>query len=236
MLTKHLSKETGEKIREEIQSGKSKYRTAADFGLHSHTVYRKTQDLTGCKLGWYGIRGNTLKLLQEIMQLGYVLSSKQSTSTKYRILKKYFPNICRINMQRKTILYLDDKASVAAKAFLSDMNKKIMSFQELKQITKVFGIELSSEEKHKIVGKSRKHKHPVIRRKDGGYLSSYSEFQMKTDDFNENYVFPHKSTTVKSQKIQSSNEDSLLTNDDSLIDFYIRKYWDKVVPKVALIS
>jgi hypothetical protein len=56
---------------------------------------------------------------------------------------------------------------------------------------------------------------------------------MKLDDFNENYAFPHKSTSAKSQKIQSSNEDSLLTNDDSLIDFYIRKYCPQVVPKVA---
>ena len=58
----------------------------------------------------------------------------------------------------------------------------------------------------------------------GGYLSSYSESQMKLDDFNENFVFPHNSMSVKSQKIQSSKEDSLLTNDDSLIDFYIRRY------------
>ena len=132
-------------------------------------------------------------------------------------------------MYNKTILYLDDKASVAARAFLSDMNKKIISFQELKQVTKVFGIELSSEEKHRIIGKLRKHKLPVIRRKDGGFLSSYSESQMKLDDFNEEEGFPHKSMSVKSQKIQSSNEDSLLTTDDSLIDFYIRKYWRPLI-------
>ena len=41
-------------------------------------------------------------------------------------------------MHNKTILYLGDKASVAARAFLSDMNKKIISFQELKQVTKTF--------------------------------------------------------------------------------------------------
>jgi hypothetical protein len=62
-MTKHLSKKTGEKIREEIQSGKSKYRTAVEFGLYSHTIYRKTQDLPGKSFGWLGIRGKTLKLL-----------------------------------------------------------------------------------------------------------------------------------------------------------------------------
>ena len=56
---------------------------------------------------------------------------------------------------------------------------------------------------------------------------------MKLDDFNEKFEFPHNFISVKSQKTQSSNEDYLLTDDDSLIDFYIRKYWSEVVPKVA---
>jgi hypothetical protein len=86
-------------------------------------------------------------------------------------------------MYNKTVLYLNDKAPAAARAFLSDMNRKIMSFQELKQVTKTFGIELSSEERHKFVGKSRKHKFPVISRKDGGFLSSFNKNQLKIDDY-----------------------------------------------------
>ena len=99
-----------------------------------------------------------------------------------------------------------------------------MSFQELKQVTRVFGIELLSEEKHRIIGNPGKRILPVIRSKDGGFLSSYHQSQMKLDDFIEEERFPHKSPSVKSQKNQSSNEDSLLTNSDSLIDFYIRRY------------
>ena len=86
-------------------------------------------------------------------------------------------------MYNKTILYLNDKASVAARAFHNDRDKKIMSFQELKQVTKTFGIELSSEEKHRFVGKPRRQKHPMIRRKDGGFLSIYHHNQCKIDDF-----------------------------------------------------
>ena len=37
-----------------------------------------------------------------------------------------------------------------------------MGFQVLKQVIKAFGIERSSEEKHKIIGKIRKQKLPVI--------------------------------------------------------------------------
>jgi len=182
-MTKHLTKEIIQKIREEIKNGKSKYRVAGEFGIHPNTIYRLTQDLPGCQFGWPGIRGKTLILLQEILQHGYILSSKYSTGNKYHILKKYFPNIYKIKMYNKTILYLDDKAAVAARAFLRDMNKKIMNFNELKQVTKTFGIELSTEEKHKFTGKPRKHVLPVIRRKDGGFLSSYHESQSKIDDF-----------------------------------------------------
>ena len=67
-MVQRLSKETLEKIREEIQNGKSKYQTAAEFGLHPTVVYRRTQDLPGGQYGWPGIGGKTLKLLQEIMQ------------------------------------------------------------------------------------------------------------------------------------------------------------------------
>jgi len=125
-------------------------------------------------------------------------------------------------MYNKTILYLDDKASVAARAFLSDMNRKIMSFPELKQITKTFGIELSREEKYKFIGKSRKHKLPVIRRKDGGFLSSFHKDQLKIDDYMGETGFLGKNVSKKSCKNRVSDDEVLLTNDDSLAFFYIR--------------
>jgi len=210
-MSHRLSKETLEKIREEIQSGKSKYQTAAEFGLHPTVVYRRTQDLPGGQYGWPGIRGKTLEILQELIKHGYVLCSHFNAGHKYRILRKYFPNICKINMHNKTILFLEDKAPVAARAFLEGMNRKIMSFQELKQVTRVFGIELSSEEKHRIIGKPGKRVLPVIRRKDGGFLSSYHKSQSKIDDFIGETGFLGKNG-------------SLLKNDDSLVDFCIRMY------------
>jgi hypothetical protein len=223
-MTKRLSKETLEKIREEIKSGKSKYQTAADFGLHPTVVYRWTQDLPGGQYGWPGIRGKTLEILQEIIKHGYILCTRFNAGHKYQTLKKYFPNICKIHMYNKTILYLDDKASIAARAFLSDMNRKIMSFQELKQVTKVFGIELSSEEKHRIIGKPGKRMLPVIRRKDGGFLSSYDKSQLKIDDFMGETGFLGKNSSKREQKNHVFKNGSLLENGDSLVDFFIRMY------------
>ena len=182
-MTKHLSKETLQKIRDEIQSGKSKYQTAADFGLHPTVVYRWTQDLPGGQYGWPGIRGKTLEILQELIKHGYILCTNFNAGHKYRILRKYFPNICKINMHNKTILFLEDRADVAARAFLSNMNRKIMSFQELKQVTKTFGIELSSEEKQKIIDKAKKIKIIYYLKKDSRFLSNYHKFQSKIIDY-----------------------------------------------------
>jgi hypothetical protein len=224
MVTKKISKEIIEKIREEIMDGKSKSKTALEYGVNPKTVYRLTQDLPGGQYGWSGIRGKTLMMLQEILQNGYILSSKMQAGDKYYILKKYFPNIIRINMCNKSILFLDDKASIAAKAFISNIGKKIMSFQELKQITKVFGIELTGEEKHQIVGKNCKNVFPVTRRKDGGFMSSYNNKQFKIDDFLSDNDFIGKNDFKLVSKNHNTNEVSYLEKDDSLAFFYIRKY------------
>jgi len=202
------------------------------MGINQKIVYHLTKDIPGRKCGWPGIRGHALKLLQEIIQHGYVLSSKLVAGQKYYILKKYFPNLHRTNIYNKSIIYLDDKASVAARAFLSDIDKKVMSFQELKQITKTFGIDLSTDEKYKYTGKSRNHKPPIIRRRDGGFLSSYCKDQLKIDDYMDETGFLGRKVIKKSCKYNVSDDGVLLSDDDSLAFFYIRRYWAKVVPKV----
>jgi hypothetical protein len=42
---------------------------------------------------------------------------------------------------------LKGKEDVAVRAFLENVNKKIISFQELKQVTEVFGVNLGRKEK-----------------------------------------------------------------------------------------
>ena len=180
---KPVDNETIKKIRKAIVEGKSKYQTAGEFKIHPKLVYRLTQDLPGKAYGWPGIRGNTLKLLQEILIQGYVLSSKMDVKNKYHILKKYFPKICKIYLNNRSILYLEDKAPVAARAFLQDIDKKIMSYQELKQISKVFGVDLSIQEKNNFLNKKDYNKG---RKKQSGKAkkrSSCKEYQTKIDDF-----------------------------------------------------
>ena len=103
-----LLKETLRKIRDEIQSGKSKYQTAADFGLQPTVVNRCTQDLPDYQYYWLVFRGKTLEFLQKLIKHGYILWPNFNVSHKYLILRKYFPSVCKINIHNKTILFLED--------------------------------------------------------------------------------------------------------------------------------
>lgn len=94
-----------------------------------------------------------------------------------------------------------------------------MSFQELKQITKTFGIELSTDDKYKYTGKIKGHKPPVARRRDGGFLSSYCKDQCKIDDFSSKKSFFGRKVIKKSCKNNVSDGDILLSDDDSLAFF-----------------
>ena len=143
---RHLSPAKKAWITRKIKSGKSKLQTAKELNLHKTTVYEIAKDLPSAPCGWPGIRGKTLDLLQEIVSNGYIIP-QGNVQQRYRILKKYFPTICRITIYCRPIFFLKGKEDVAVRAFLEKMNKKIISYQELKQVTKVFGVNLSKKEK-----------------------------------------------------------------------------------------
>ncbi len=49
------------------------------------------------------------------------------------------------------MFFLEDKADVATKVFIENLNSKIMSYQELNQIIKVFDINLEKHEKKQFI-------------------------------------------------------------------------------------
>ena len=83
-------------------------------------------------------------MLKDILENGYAFSS--DTSSVNHTLKKHFPSIQRAEADGRSIYFLEDKADKATNAFLRSKRKKIMSYQELKGITKLFGVDLSREE------------------------------------------------------------------------------------------
>jgi hypothetical protein len=101
---------------------------------------------------------------------------------------------------------------------------KIISYQELASISRVFGVNLSVVEKRNLLDKKERRVPPIIRRKDGGFLSSYRRNQMKLDDFMDDIGFLGKNSSKLRQKNHVFKNGSLLENGDSLVDFCIRMY------------
>jgi len=157
-MSQKISQEIIEKIRNEVKKGKSKYQVAKELDLRKETVYRVAKDLPSKPCGWPGIRGETLELLQEILNKGFAVYSCYNTKQKYIVLKKYFPSICKVKMYGKNIFYLKDKKDVAARVFLDNVKRRIIRYHELKHITNVFATNLSTSEKDVLLGKNKRGK------------------------------------------------------------------------------
>ena len=146
-------------ITRKIKSGKSKYETAQELGISYPTVLRLAKYLPGHPRGRTGIRGKTLEMLQELIAKGYIFCNPGVSTQKYHTLKKYFPTIQKTRYQYKSMLFLEDKAHLAARAYLDQHPKRIISYMELKQITNNFGVDLSKKEKTAFIGKNRANKY-----------------------------------------------------------------------------
>ena len=142
-------------ITRKIKSGKSKYETSKELNICYQTILRITKDLPGHSKGRNGIRGGTLRMLQDLLKDGYTFFDTPSDSQKYYTLKKYFPTVQRTRYEGCSILFLEDRSNLAVKAFLMKIRKNIISYQELKNITKIFNIELSKNEKDMFISKKR---------------------------------------------------------------------------------
>jgi len=181
---KVIPKEIKEKIRNEVIEGKSKYQAAKDYNLCRTTVYRLTGDINGTSIGWAGIRGKTLDLLQEIVTKGYAYPPNGGyVQQRYRTLRKYFPTIRRVTIYCRTILYLEGKEDEAVRAFLERVNKKIISYQELKQVTEVFGTDLNKSEKEAFLRRKRKNIPRKIRGSKNTSKAVLQEAQSNFDEF-----------------------------------------------------
>jgi hypothetical protein len=223
MKRQKLTSEQIKKIRDEVQSGKVKYSVAEEMGISYQLVYYHTKDLPSSRPGNRGIRGETLEVLKQLLRDGYVDSTRKCCSN-LRTLRKHFPVIQRAQVDGKSFYFLDDKNKIVLKAILEKQKSKVINYFDLARMTQVFNVNLSPIEKNELLDKKSKRVLPIIRRKDGGFVSSYRKNQAKLDDFNDDYAFFRKNKVFKSQKKYDSKNGSLLSNDDSFVDSYIRKY------------
>lgn len=145
-IGKGITTEIKEEIRKEVMNGKSKHQVSKDLNISYQTVIKYTKDLPSHLGGRPGIRGKTLEILKKLINDGYIICPP-GYSHRYQTLRKYFPKVLRVHACGKTVIFLDDKSHIAVKALLKTSNRKIISYQELNQIIKIFDTKLETQER-----------------------------------------------------------------------------------------
>jgi len=153
-----ISKELRNKIRQEVKGGRSKRQTALYFGVSENTVCYHTRDICLRPFKNLHVHDKKLELMKDLLRDGYALPSKKYHTPEYNELKRHFPSICKIKMYDRVIFYLEDKKDVATRAFLDNSKRKIISYQELKRVTKTFDSNLNIKEKRLIIEDNRSKK------------------------------------------------------------------------------
>jgi hypothetical protein len=157
-LKRGISQELRKKIRNEVKRGRSKRQTAIYFGVSEKTVSYHTRDICLRPFKNMRVHDKKLELMKDLLRDGYALPSKKYHTPEYNELKRHFPSICKIKMYDRVIFYLEDKKDIATRAFLDNSKRKIISYQELKQVTKVFDSNLNIKEKRQIIQDNRSKK------------------------------------------------------------------------------
>jgi hypothetical protein len=225
---KPLSKELIQKIREEVLKGKTKYQVAKEMEINESVVRSHTRDLPSLKRGEPYIKGKAVDLLKQLLEVGYVHSTTENYLALQR-LRRILPMIQQTRIDYKRVYYLSDKNKIALQVMITRNKSRIISYQELKSISKVFGVNLSREEKHDYARPRKNHIIPLIRKKEGGFLSSLKKNQVSLDDFHGKSGFLGRNQRHKGLKNQGfTRQATLRENEDSLAFFYIRRYCKRI--------
>jgi cytochrome c-type biogenesis protein CcmH/NrfF len=159
LLTCRVSADVKEKIRNEVNMGKTEAQVAKEMDLPVAIVSK----ISAAEYGHKGKKRADISLrefllLQELMDKGYAFSCKRYGLKQYQMLKEKFPSICRVKMHGRVIFFLEDKEAIAARAFLGDMRRKIISYKELKRVMNLFHTNLPQQEKQAFLLKNRARK------------------------------------------------------------------------------
>jgi len=163
-ITKDIESKRGiplelrKRIREKVKLGESKRQAAIQFRVSEKTVCYHTRDICLRPFKNLRVQDKKLELMKDLLKDGYALASNKYHTPEYNEMKRHFPSICKVKMYDRVIFHLEDKKDVATRAFLDNSKRKIISYQELKQVTKVFDSKLNIKEKRKIIENNRSKK------------------------------------------------------------------------------
>lgn len=181
MMTRHLTQDDIQKMREEILKGKSKFQVAKEMNLYPTTVYEYTKDLPNKYHREPYISGKPLELLKQLLEKGYVYTEENRNAL--RALQRYFPQIKRSQFKNKSCYYLEDKNKFALLEMMKQDTSRIISYQELAKMTHVFNTDIEIYEKRSFLGKNRWRRAKKIQVSTNRYGSVSKEKQTHLDDF-----------------------------------------------------
>jgi len=143
------------KIRRMFRNGMSRDEIANELGFTFTEIFYATRDMPSHSNS--SIRGTTLRILKIILNDGYYLPKLtmfKVSRASYFVLKKHFPTIKRIEARGHVILFFQERAEDACKAFLSKTRRnRIISYDELTRIMSLFGLSKPPKEKKEMIGK-----------------------------------------------------------------------------------
>jgi hypothetical protein len=157
-MKRGIPEELRQKIRQEVLSGKSKRRVSIELGLNEATVVRYTKDICLTPFRKINIQDKKLLLMQDLLRDGYAFPSEKYGIPEYIKLKEHFPTINKVMIHAKVIFFLEGKEDITVRMFLENERKKIISYQDLKEVTKIFHADLSSKEKQVFLLKNKERK------------------------------------------------------------------------------
>ncbi len=180
-MTRKLSEETIQKIREKTIEGKSKYKIARECGISANTVYNYTEDISTPRRKEPCIRGKALELLKELLRKGYVYTEKNGISLRF--LQKTFHVIKRSQFKNRSIYYLEDKNKLALREMMKLDSSRIISYQEFSRMAQVFNTDVGIMQKRSFIGRNRKRRGYKIKSQKQHYNSFSKERQTLLDEF-----------------------------------------------------
>ena len=127
------------------------------------------------------IEGETLEILKQILQDGYVYTGKNRV--KLRFLQKIFPSIRRSQFKNKSIYYLEDKNKLALQEMMKRDTSGIISYQELSRMSQVFNTDLEIQQKRSFLGKNPRRRWWKRRKIKQPHYSFSKEKQTLLDNF-----------------------------------------------------
>ena len=169
-------------IRREVISGKSKYRVAKEMNIEHHTIERHTKGLPSRHRSEPCIQGKSFDLLKQLLPTG-VISSNKETHDVMRTMRRHLPMIRYSRFNHKAVYYLDDKNKRALQSLLENDTSKIINYQELNQMLRVFNINTDVDGKKSFLGRNHWRKARKIREFVSRYGSVSKEKQSRIDDF-----------------------------------------------------